>query len=484
MKIVRYNRFLSCCLVATAMLCSCSKNLVESFEVVGDRMFPILPVAANVETRADLSGVVSGTSFPANTTKVFSVVGYSGSTSPTNWSSPYIPNISVNSGEGSALSFATPQYYPANGDKVYFYAYSPVSGTYSVGNGSTAPKVVWTITGQQDIMAAQVTSGIAKTGTTPSQPAFAFTHKLKQVKFKIKRDDLFASDVKLTSLQIIGAKTQATLNLNNGSLSWGSATGPLDVYNNSTGQEITTTATYLGTDGSPVMFEPGTSFKVRVIAGEKTYADVTVTLSGTNAGTAGVSHEVTLNFKPDEISVNVKAVEWTSSNMNVTFGATYPFVLNGNTIVTQDRSGYASGYDFHGPWTITPDHYEKAWDANESGLNTVSARFEVADRTAGSVVWDDTATACANYSQDSGGNDKGSWRVPTIQEQWLIFVFREHLHAIWLPSNLLTWTATREIYSDGSLGTGSWFVDFYNDGLINSAIGETKLPVRCVRDLE
>ena len=295
------------------LVCSCSKEPVESF-AGGDPTSPILPdagVAATVETKADLSGVVSGRTFPANYTKVFSVVGYKGTAAPTNnWSSPYIANIAVNSGASSALSFATSQYYPANGDKVFFYAYSPVSGaTYTAGSGSTTPKVAWTITGSQDIMAAQVTGGIGKVASgTQSQPAFAFTHKLKQVKFKVVKDASFEDNIKLTSLKIIGAKTAATMDLSTGAVSWGSTTGDLTAYDNATGQALTTTAASVG---SAMMFEPGTSFKVRAVAGGQQYADVTVTLSGSNAGQAGVSHEVTLTFKRSGIVPTATISEWT-----------------------------------------------------------------------------------------------------------------------------------------------------------------------------
>ena len=302
------------------LVCSCSKEPVESF-AGGDPTSPILPdagIAATVETKADLSGAVSGRSFPANYTKVFSVVGYSGTAAPTNWASPYIANVAVNSGAGSALSFATPQYYPANGNKVYFYAYSPASGTYTAGSGSTTPKVVWTITGTQDIMAAQVTTGIGKVASgTQTQPAFAFTHKLKQVKFKVVKDASFEDNIKLTSLMIIGAKTTATIDVSTGNVTWGSTTGNLTVYSNATGQTLTTTAASVG---SAMMFEPGTSFKVRAVAGGVTYADATVTLTGTSAGTAGYSHEVTLKFMRNVITPTATISDWTTvtgSTVNV-----------------------------------------------------------------------------------------------------------------------------------------------------------------------
>ena len=293
------------------LVCSCSKEPVESF-AGGDPTSPILPdagVAATVETKADLSGAVSGTAFPANTTKVFSVVGYKGTAAPTNnWSSPYINGVIVNSGTSSTLSFAPSQYYPANGDKVFFYAYSPVSGTYTAGNGTTTPKVAWTITGMQDIMAAQVTTGIGKVSSgTQTQPTFAFTHKLKQVKFKVVKDASFEDNIKLTSLMIIGAKTAATLDVSTGNVTWGSTTGNLTAYSNSTGQPLTTTATSVG---YPMMFEPGTSFKVRAVAGGVSYADATVTLTGTNAGTAGYSHEVTLKFMRNAIVPTASISDW------------------------------------------------------------------------------------------------------------------------------------------------------------------------------
>ena len=301
------------------LVCSCSKEPVESF-AGGDPTSPILPdagVVATVETKADLSGAVSGTAFPASTDKVFSVVGYKGTVAPTNnWSSPYIANVAVNSGAGSALSFATSQYYPANGDKVYFYAYSPANGTYTAGNGTTTPKVAWTINGTQDIMAAQVTTGIGKVASgTQSQPAFAFTHKLKQVKFKVVKDPSFEDNIKLTSLKIIGAKTAATIDVSTGNVTWGSTTGDLTVCNNTTGQALTTTAASVG---SAMMFEPGTSFKVRAIAGGVTYADATVTLTGTGAGTAGHSHEVTLKFMRNVITPTATISDWTATGTGST----------------------------------------------------------------------------------------------------------------------------------------------------------------------
>ena len=463
-------------------MCSCSKEPAESF-AGGDPTSPIVPEAEarmTVESRADLSGVVSGTAFPAGTAKVFSVVGYSGTAVPTAWSSPYIPNVAVNSGAGSALSFATPQYYPANGNKVYFYAYSPVSGTYTAGSSSTAPKVKWTITGGQDIMWAKVDNGIAKAVTgSQRQPAFAFTHLLKQVKFKVVKDASFEDNIKLTSLKIIGAKTVASLALNTGTLSWETATGELTVYNNTSGQAITGTAT---SAGSALMMEPGASFKVRAVAGGVTYADVTVTLGGTNAGGAGKSHEVTLTFKRSSIAPSAQIAEWTDGGETASGEfSMYPYVQEGKIVVLRDEVGSADpdSYSFHQPWTTTPAHRESSWNANVSGYNTYAERFEVAaadmpNRYGNSVN-------CSAYSQASG--DAGTWRVPTVKElQLIVNLFRAGklpgVAMVVASGDVCYWSAT----VDANDGSRTWAVKPSNYGIQNRANGN-QFPTRCIRDI-
>ncbi|BCG54238.1 hypothetical protein AI2BBH_12840 [Alistipes indistinctus] len=450
-----------------------------------------------VESRADLSGVVSGTAFPANTDKVFSVVGYSGTAAPTDWSSPYIVNVAVNSGEKSVLTFAKAQYYPINGDKVYFYAYSPVNGTYTAGNGSAAPKVSWTITGQEDVMAAQVTEGIAKNPVPANQPQpnFAFTHKLKQVKFQVIRDASFEENIKLTSLMIIGTNTEATMDLATGAVTWGAATSDLPVYDDAAGQDITATASAVG---DAMMLSPGASFKVRAVAGGVTYDDITVTLAGTNAGAAGVSHEVTLTFKRKEIVPTATIAEWTDGGEGTTWEG-YPRVENGNTIVLRDIFGSAEDrYPIHHkPWTATPAHEEAAWDTNVSGYNTVGEKFRVASSDAkgknGSsltMTWfeasgttdatynSDGYSACAQYSEETDQSDKGLWRLPTIRELKLIYVYRNSIANSFITDRGY-YSATRKSDSNNY----AWYDYFsYSSDTVYTCPADDRHYVRCVRD--
>ena len=450
------------------LVSACGKEPAESF-AGGDPAAPILPgagLAATVESRADLSGVVSGTTFPANTTKVFFVTGYSGTAAPTNWSSPYIPNVAVNSGAGSALSFVTPQYYPANTDKVYFYAYSPAA-TYGAGSSSAAPTASWTLTGKQDVMWAKVDKGIAKNPVRASQeqPSFAFTHKLKQVTFKVKKDASFEDGIKLTSLKIIGAKTSARLNLATGALTC-SGSGDLTAFASTAGQTITATATAAGT---AVMFEPGTSFKVRAVAGGVTYADVAVTLSGTDAGTAGTSYEITLTFKRKEIAATASVASWTDGGRASNSKDAYPYVVNGNTIVLHDISGQADldSYPTHEPWTRTPVHKETSATDNISTFNTYSQVFEVASGVASAASsWTVAVSDCASY---------GEWRLPTIRELVLIFAKKSELTSVDLSSSGSYWSATN--YS----ASHTWRVS--STGTTGYTLSSSSYRVLCVRDL-
>ena len=472
-----YRRFGGFVLGVGLLVCGCGKEPVESF-AGGDPTSPILPgagVTASVDTRSDLSGVVSGTAFPANTDNVFFVTGYSGTGAPTDWSSPYIAHVGVNSGSGSALSFATPQYYPANGDKVYFYAYSP-AGIYEAGTASAAPTATWTLDGTRDIMWSKVDKGIAKNPDRASQeqPSFQFGHLLKQVTFKVKKDASFADGIKLTSLKIIGAKTSATLDLATGGLSC-SGTGDLTAYEDASGQTITSTAAVAG---SAVMFEPGSSFKVRAVAGGLTYADATVTLSGTNAGAAGISYEVTLTFKCQEITATASVASWTDGGTGANVDDVYPYVLNGNTIVLQDISGQADldTYPIHEPWTITPDHTESVWNDNTSGMNVYGQAFEVAKGDVStSSIWPTAADKCASYQQSS--DDVGKWRLPTVRELKLIYDKRNELTSVSISSGYYYyWSST------GSGSVFAWRVYFATGGVTYYNTSQT-CRIRCIRDL-
>ena len=346
------------------LACSCAKEPDEIISTGDDDASLIVPEAlvgdvVETETKADLSGVVIGTSFPANYTKVFSVVGYKGTAAPTNWSSPYIANIAVNSGSNGTLSFATPQYYPVDGQKVYFYAYSPVKGaTYTAGSGSTAPKVTWTLDGHTDVMAAQVTTGIAKAATgTQSQPSFAFTHKLMQLKFKVMKDAALTDLGNVTALKVNNAATSLSMTLSNGNVTTLS-TGSLTAYSSTTGQAVTTTATYLGTNGSPFLTTKTDNLSLTLTCGGKDYT-VTPELPA-DAG-PGKTVEITLKLTSGGLII-------THIILNSSTSLTIPQAGGTFTLVTRTWTEPVSNIS----WLV------KDADDNEVGRSTSHSNYRTA----------------------------------------------------------------------------------------------------------
>ena len=198
-------------------------------------------------------------------------------------------------------------------------------------------------------------------------------------------------------------------------------------------------------------------------------------LQATLAGSIKYTITATIDTKSD---ITLSVDSWTEETGNNPEYGTYPYVVNGNTIVMQDRYGCAADYPLHGPWTITPTHAESKYNTNDSGINTVSEMFEVASVNVGtSSTWDNAKTACQNYSQASGA--AGTWRLPTVRELMLIRTTRSKLTSIDLSTSKgFNWSAT-EYTSSGYAWTCSIAANIATQGTTKS----TNRPVRCVRDL-
>lgn len=273
----------------------------------------IVPNAGiDVSTTPQSRAAVAGTTFPASTNSVFGTTAYSGSAAPTDWTKgTYINNVNVNSGAASLLALATAQYYPANGDKVYFYAYAPTVASITTAAGAAVAS--YTTTGQEDIMAAQVVTGIAKNPVVASQaqPAFQFAHKLTQLKFKLVADATFETGKKVTSIKVLGVKNVVSLNIGTGVAAFsGSADLSLPIVAN-TNDGITTSGTTM--DGC-VMCEPTAAITLSLVADGVTFSNITV--SGLST-TEGNSHLITLTFKRNAIVPTAAITQWTEGGGKV-----------------------------------------------------------------------------------------------------------------------------------------------------------------------
>lgn len=301
-----------------AALASCSKEESGITPAPDGTRTAIVPTAglsmsATPSVRAALpSGPVSGTTFPKSTEDLFAVTAYKGTAAPSSdYSNAYFDNQAVNSDAEGKLSFTNTQYYPANAEKLYFYAYSPVSTSgFTAGTASAVPTVAWTIDGTQDIMYANVVSGIGKVsaGTTQLQPEFSFNHLLKQVRFKLVKGEGFGDGIYASSVKITNCRTQASLNLITGALTF---TGNAD-------QSIGFSGNYAiqksGVEIGSLLCQAGeTDLDIEIVAAGVTYkTSVTLTSLNTDitAGGAGVSHLVTLTFIGTQIVPSATITDW------------------------------------------------------------------------------------------------------------------------------------------------------------------------------
>ena len=309
-------------LLCMAALASCSKEQAATVPAPDGTRTAIVPsaglsISATPSVRAALpGGPISGTTFPQGTEDLFAVTAYKGTAAPSSdYSNAYFDNQAVNSDSDGKLSFTNTQYYPADAEKLYFYAYSPIVGAdnYTAGTASAAPTVAWTIDGQQDIMYANVVSGIGKVsaGTTQPQPEFTFNHLLKQVRFKLVRGEGFGDNINATSIKITNCRTQASLDLITGALTF---TGDADQPIGLSGNYAIHTANNASEIDCGLLCQAGeTGLNIEIVAAGVTYK-TSVTLTSSNpditAGGAGVSHLVTLTFIGTQIIPTATITDW------------------------------------------------------------------------------------------------------------------------------------------------------------------------------
>ena len=486
-------------LLCAAAVAACSKE--PNSEPGPGGTVPI-ELSAGTQAGVETKSPIEGAKFPEMTPAFcLTATQGTGDAAPTDWTSPYFSDKAVNSAADGTLSWpeGQKQYYPADKtQKLYFYAYTPQGASVTAGTQTDAPRINYRITGSQDIMWAANTQGIKPEGAVADPVQLTFAHKLMQVRFKVAKSESFpigeGETFAVTSIKIKDIRVVATLDLGSGALVFPEAEpkGTLTAYANGTGIALGDEAAEVP---SSVMFEPQTSFFCEVTAGGTTYPNVKVTLSGEGAGTAGTNHLVTLTFKQGEISATATIAQWADGGEGATGEDAYPLVADGHTIVIKDLSGEADKdiYPRHKPWTVTPEHSESAWDANESGLNTFGEQFRVAranakgkNGSAEDMTWyeasgtthassnPDGYSACAEYSEETDGSDKGVWRLPTMRELKLIWDRKSDLTSANPPSDGYYWSATKS-------NDGTWDVIFQTGQSSNGSRLAT-LYVRCVRD--
>ena len=179
------------------------------------------------------------------------------------------------------------------------------------------------------------------------------------------------------------------------------------------------------------------------------------------------TYTMTAKILSSALDISLTANSWSNeNNNNPSFG--YPYVEDGKIIVMEDRYGSASDYPLHGPWTVTPTHAESEATSNDSGMNTVSSRFEVSYDGTYQMTWGNAVNKCTD-----------GWRLPTIRELEVIYDMRSRLDLDYPFNNYDFWTAT-----EGRDNIYAWAKQVGSSGTRGLYYKDKRLfAVCCVRDL-
>lgn len=244
------------------------------------------PVVSWSNTEVSFANKTGGTGSYATTTPWFAKIADGGS-------------VSFVNAEGATES----HYYEADGSTTSLIGYYP-RGTYN--NGI----VIYSLTGEEDIMVSQELSGDKNTPMTNTETKFKFEHLLSQLKFIVKSGENFGTGVKVTKIVLNGTNTSATLTLTGASpaLTFGSDAAPLTIYDKAEGADIASSTAAVATK----MVQPGVSgMTLDITAGGTEYTGIPITIANSNnAPDASTAYDITLTFSKKEVAAEAEIGEW------------------------------------------------------------------------------------------------------------------------------------------------------------------------------
>lgn len=195
------------------------------------------------------------------------------------------------------ITFNPSQYYPVDGSNTNIVGFYPAATSITDGVASM------TITGQEDVIYANPTSGSKGAPMT----SIAFNHLLTQFNFAIKREAASTDDdITNVSVTIKDANTTFKLALADGTLSdWNTAVSTIIPITNGTATTTTSTAT------QKIMLQPKmSSITLTVSADEYDAQDITIQGTDENKFQAGKAYTITLTFKGTGIAPSAAITVW------------------------------------------------------------------------------------------------------------------------------------------------------------------------------
>lgn len=344
------TRFLTA-IAALAMLASCSEKTALMAEDEENNT-PVQVTFGTPRVSAITKAVVDNAAWLNGDLKV-GVFGLSQSdngawTAPTSATVLLYNNVATVGADGNLTLTGAPIYYPMdNQENFTFYAYYPVVDVTNHQEFQAASlKCKYVITGTQDILYAKNeaqqknVSGVDYDGynaryirKTSVKPSLVFNHKLTRLLFEVKAaaeaggniED--AKALKVSAVQIVGAKTNATLTIadktnpgNDGTLVFDVTPTADLVLVNADGNKLTPvnpTEPAAAPIGESIMLEAGlTAYTARIeiqnaLGQVVNTATVPVQLNGAKAFEAGKQYTLTITvYSPTKVEISTTLTDW------------------------------------------------------------------------------------------------------------------------------------------------------------------------------
>lgn len=212
------------------------------------------------------------------------------------WTGSLTPTTATIKTDGNIDFGGNAPHYPINGDKTHIMGYYPAA------TGVTDGAINMTITGQEDVIYASAVEGSKSTEITAP---LAFSHKLTQFKFIIKREaDI--KDIAGVSIQVKGANTVFKMDIADGTLSnWGT-TAEIIALTGGTAKETPSAAS------EPIMLQPDLASLTLAVTGDGDFSGE-VTVDSKEAGgkyLAGKAYTITLRLGAKDITGSATMGKW------------------------------------------------------------------------------------------------------------------------------------------------------------------------------
>lgn len=303
--------YISAYLITILLVSACSGIEVEK-QIPLPSDVEIIPQASLSTTRSHLSGVVDGSSFPKSTDSIFAVTAFL----DIDGKERYFSNQPVHSDSNGKCHFETyngQRYYPEDGSPLYFHAVSPVPDA-AIQTDPT--KIIWNLTGQEDIMYANDLTGIKKTHGSEldsihqPQPEFKFNHLLTRFNIRERWGNGFPDKMTISEVKILNCIGKATVDLINEKIINDAKDETTDfIY--TVAHEINALVHFA--DVCSIMcfpYDNMESIELEILVSDIKYGPVKIFAPKGGTFEAGVSYNIDLEFESNRILVYTAVADW------------------------------------------------------------------------------------------------------------------------------------------------------------------------------